>query len=465
MPRAICHYRREIGVGKHIDTLVCCGVVLSNRIWLTVLLLGTFLLSSIWAVILPTKPLGYQPDEGSHIAVIRFMASHHGAMPPYQMGYDTSIHPPLYHEIAALLYSIVSPSVGPNTGVIVVRLLSALISTGGIYATYLLARQTRLGRIVALPVATLAALIPMRLSLGGGASNENLAALGATASLLFLYMGIRRGFTNRRLFFLCFWTTLAIGSKVTCLGLLPAIVLGVVFARRPDQSLLRAGVIALAPAVAVLLTLGWWFAYNTIVYGDPLRKGAADRLWEGLQPGFVGVSERTGMSAWRYLVYILSGGWFSFWGQFNAMQIRFPLGIYLVFFVVQLVSFWGLGTKLCRLFSLSQRQIAMAVATVIFTICVLVIYIQYNWLHYTPQGRYFFVLLGPLCVFFVGGIHLFFRRYIPKQQTQRLLWGLMGALLIGLNVYTLWVMPTKQPVYLSNEPMTKWFTLFVHDKN
>ncbi|MBC7806282.1 MAG: phospholipid carrier-dependent glycosyltransferase [Akkermansiaceae bacterium] len=414
---------------------------MSDRSWLPGLLVGTFLLSATWAFILPTEPLGFQPDEGSHFAVIRFMAANQGAMPPYRMGYDTAIHPPFYHAIAALFYSIASRLTGTNAAVMVVRLLSAFIGTGTVYAVYRMARETRLCRTVAIPTAMLAALIPMRVSLGGAATNENLAALGASASLVVLYSAIRRGFTNRRIFVLCFWTVVAVGSKVTCLGLLPAIAVGAILSRKPDQPLRQVVVSTVAPVVAVLIALGWWFVYNTLHYGDPLRKGAADRLWDSVQPGFAVISERTGMPAWRYLVSILSGGWFSFWGQFKGMQHRLPIGVYAALFAAQLVSFWGIATRLSRPLALSRTQIAMGAATAVFAAWVLMIYIQYNWLHNTPQGRYFFVLLGPMTILFVGGIHLFLRRYAPGRHQQRIVWILGGVLLALLNLYVLYVMP------------------------
>lgn len=410
---------------------------MNNRVSLNWLLLTTFLVSTIWAFILPTTPLGFQPDEASHMAVIRFMAAHRGGIPPYTMEYNTSFHPPIYHESAAFLYSVASPLVGDDNAVIAIRLLSVLIGVGTVYAIYLLARQTRLCRAIAIPVAAFAALIPMRLSLSGAATNENLAALGSAAALVFLYSGIRRGFTNRRILFLTLWTAVAIGSKVTCVGLIPAIAVGVILARKPGQSLWRSLACVSAPVIAVLITIGWWFIYNTIHFGDPLRRSAADQLFGELIPGFAILTKRTGMPAWRYMASILGGGWFSFWGQFVRMQYRFPDGVYVTIFATQIVSFWGLATRLPFLTSLSRIRLAIIAATGVYFAWVFLVYIQFNWLYYTPQGRYFFVLLGPLAILFVGGIRLFLRRYLPNPRQQRLVWTVGGGLLLLLNLYAL----------------------------
>ncbi len=414
---------------------------MNSRARLALLLLITLMLSVFWAFLVPTDPSGFQPDEASHFAVIRFMAENSGALPPYTMEYNIALHPPLYHEIAALLYSILSPVFGAESARVGVRLVSAFLSTGTVYAVYLMARQTRLCRPVAIPVATLAALIPMRLSLSGAASNENLAALGAAASLYVLFSGIRRGFSNRRIALLSFWTVIAIGSKITCLGLLLAIGVAALVVRKPSPSWRGTGAVVLIPVLAVLLSLGWWFIDNTVRYGDPVRKNAVHELFGDLMPGYAGISARTGMPAWRYLLSIVGAGWFSFWGQFAGMRFRLPAGIYVALFAAQLVSLWGIATRLHRFPGLSRTQIAIGAATTAFAAWVLMIYIQYNWQYYTPQGRYFFVLLGPIAIFLVGGIHLFLQRYVPDRGYQQAVWMLGGLLLLLLNLYTLFLMP------------------------
>ena len=192
---------------------------------------------------------------------------------------------------------------------------------------------------------------------------------------------------------------------------------------------------------ALGVTLGWWFVFNTIHYGDPLRKAAADRLWDAVQPGYAVLGAQKGFAPWRYLASILGNGWLSFWGVFDGMTHRFPLPFYATLMMGQLAAFAGAALALRHILPRSRTERAIVVVTGIFAAWVLLVYVQYNWAHYTPQGRYFFVLLAPFGVLVAGGMHGLLRRVAAPPTTRRIFWYISGAFLLALNLYAAWVMP------------------------
>ena len=157
----------------------------------------------------------------------------HGTLPPYVWPYDTSVHPPLYHALASLVFRIFAPRFGSPAALLAIRLLTGLCAPGIVYLAYRSARNFT-SRSGALLAATFVLLVPMRASLSGGITNENLAALGAAGAFAVLLGGVRgrAGFTPRRLVLLMLWTVVGVGSKLTCLGLLPAAAIALIDAGR-----------------------------------------------------------------------------------------------------------------------------------------------------------------------------------------------------------------------------------------
>lgn len=399
----------------------------------------------------------FHPDEGSHISVVRYMGEHRLQLPPYASPYDTSVHPPLYHGLAGVVFGVAANVLGETGALRVVRLIGLLIGVGTIGFAYHAARQARLSRAVALPAAFLVALVPMRVSLAAAVTNENLAALGATATLALLYECLRYGFVGRRFFALLFWCVVAVGSKFTCAGLLLSVAAGLLYARQWHGQPARVPFLRFAALLgAVAVAWGWWFFYNTVHYGDPLRKAAADHLWDSVQPGYAVIGVARGFAPWRYLVSILGAGWLSFWGNFDGMKHRFPITNYFVLFALQLVAFVGVASALRRLLPRSPLERAIWGVTGIFAAWVILIYCQYNWAHYTPQGRYFFVLLAPFGMLMAGGMHALLRRFVRVPHWQGAVWAMIGLYLLALNLYALRVMPRdREPLHHDAESTAK----------
>ena len=199
----MCHGARRLAVWRNI-----------RRIWLPVL---TFFFAASWAFEVPVGSPAFEnyfPDEGNHLKVVRFIAAEH-SLPPYSFAYYEVAHPPLYHLAMAIVSAIVMPVLGNVHGPLLLRLINAL---SGAALTYLVGAgvaRVSTPRVAAL-AAGLAGLLPGRIAVSAGVSNENLVALagvGAFAALASQLRNPTRGEIN-----LSIWVALAVGAKVTGLG-------------------------------------------------------------------------------------------------------------------------------------------------------------------------------------------------------------------------------------------------------
>jgi hypothetical protein len=109
-----------------------------------------------------------------------------------------------------------------------------------------------------------------------------------------LTAGVRqRHFDTRTLMTVALWTAVGIGTKVTCLGLLP-VSIGVVagVGHRSSAPLRKiasqVGLILLATAALS----GWWYARNLVQHGDPLRRAEASAMWRERIPGYASLAEQ-----------------------------------------------------------------------------------------------------------------------------------------------------------------------------
>ena len=455
-----------------------------ERFALPLLLLATYLLSAAWALSTPIPSVSgpqailwgnFHPDEISHIAVVRYLAQHH-ALPPYLLPYDTSVHPPLYHGLAAALYLLFAPLFGDDGAMRMIRLCSPLYGVGIVYLVY--AATCRVAtRQTALLAALLVALIPTRIDLGGAVTNENLAALGAAGVFAVLVGGLydHQGFKPRQIALLTVYLCIGIGSKVTCLGLLPVVVLALLRqGYRRGQSLGEISGRLAAPVLGPLLCWGWWFVRNQILYGDPMRQVAANQLWDGMQPGFTFYHAVRHMSVLQYALSLGVQGWLSYWGKFDGFSRFLPRPAYLLPLAVELIALVGwwrlLRAAMPNLPTGQTGEIpllaprednaqpgplcppplrALLLLFALFAVFVVYVYFAYNWRHYTPQGRYFFVLLLPWGMLLAIGWQSALTRAVRRWATPLLL-----VLMVIVNLYVLYAVPRRLLMPLSLRRIT-----------
>lgn len=450
-----------------------------GRLALPAILVCTFLLSLAWALATPVAHIvptdlvwgNFHPDEGSHVAVIDFMATHR-ALPPYRDLYATSVHPPLYHGMGALVYGLaVAGGASYDRAMLMVRVCTAFCGVGIVYLTFAATRRVA-SRETAIFAALLVALVPMRASLGGGVNNENLAALGAAGVLATLVGGFcaSDGFTYRRALLLTLYLVVGIGSKITCLGLLPVALFAVVWRGRMRKQ--RSVVTAASMAMIVLVPLvcwGWWFARNQRLYGDPFRQHIVDRMWNTVQPGYAAIAAIRPLPVWSYALSVILHGYLSFWGKFDGFRYYMPLPVYALPLVLEIVGLIGLR-RLLRppdpdaeggiVANMSHRRETfllpgqwenfrrLALLFALYAAFVVVIFLRYNWTHFTPQGRYFFVLLIPYGMLFALGW-----RAALSPRAQRWATPTLLGLMLALNLYVLYVVPHRISMPLGIEKL------------
>jgi hypothetical protein len=399
-------------------------------------------LSALWAlrIPIPTFPPNqwshYNPDEWNHVAVIAYMATHR-KLPPYSIDYPTTIHPPAYHALGAVVYAAALPLIGRDGAVLLLRLLSGVMGAGVVWLVYRAARRL-MSHPAALLAAGVVAGVPMFVSLSAAVTNENLSTLAAAGALYTIVAGLSGGFDTRRVAALSVWASVGLTAKVTCLGLLPAAFFALWWAGR-KRGLPVAAITRQMSTVLIVCALasGWWFVRNHILYGDPLRAAVSIRLWHPVHPSYADYAARYGTPAWQHAAYIAAWAWTSFWGFFDALRCPLPIPLYLLLACVEA----AVGIGLLRIWRAGQVQghrAAFVWVVALLAAFVTAVFYQFNWQLFTPQGRYFFPLLLPFGVLMAAGWRALFPSRLRGVASAALLSGLLL-----LNLYTLAALSTR----------------------
>lgn len=424
----------------------------------------------MWAIFIPLPIEGgrewwgnYHPDEHNHVRVIEYIAAHH-RLPPFEgvppQSLYTSVHPPLYHVTAALLYGLGRPLLGHAGMLLLLRFLGCALGAGTVYLTYRAARYL-LPAGAAVLAAGVVAGVPMFVSLSSGITNETLAAFTASGALCTMIAGIRYGFVEqrRRLLALSLWVAAAIATKLTCLPLLAAAFLALLAAdrRRRRRRAGKAGEGVSTAAKGVLLrqmatvigvcalVIGWWLVRNQIVYGDPLMAAAHQRMWSQT-PGdaaaaVVAAQARAAhraMTTPQFLANTARGGWQSFWGIFDGFSRPLPMNAYYAIGALQFASMIGLIMALRRGRLRMPVQHLAGGVLLLFAALLLIMFVWVNVRVYSPQGRYLFPLLLPLGLATAAGWRALFPSRLRTAANLVLLLGLLA-----LNVYALIFMSVR----------------------
>ena len=397
-------------------------------------------LSVLWAVRVPV-PIGrdyaawwnYNPDEGIHIRTIIYMAAHH-SLAPHIFAYAVTIHPPLYHALAAVIYALTAPFLGMAHALLLLRLCSCAMGATVVWLTY---KATGLffSRKTGLLAAGFVGGLPMFLSLSPEISNEGLSSLIAAAALYTMALGIKRGFGPRRTLTLSVLVAAGILTKLTCLALLPAAAYVLWRAWRREAGARVVIVQRLALLMGTTLVLdGWWFVRNQLLYGAPVKATLNEADWSVFQPNF----HSLGWGHRQFLTYISWHGWESFLGQFDAQNIALPPAVLLAFLGLQICACVGLW-RLWRSGGIQGSRAVMAVAALIMVLIVTAIYVYFSLGHLSPQGRYFFPLLLLYGLAMAAGCRRLLR---AVRLRDRATMGVLAFLLL-LNIFCVFHYPHR----------------------
>ncbi|HEY8476462.1 MAG TPA: glycosyltransferase family 39 protein [Chloroflexota bacterium] len=448
-------------------------------------------------------PLLEAPDEPSHVAMVRYLATHRTLpvqRPPadFPVGQEGS-QPPLYYALGALLFSLSpAPDLAPTwedhnpyadfsrsrepranrnlyahtaeegfpyrgdvLGVRLVRMLGVLLGIVTVVATFLIARDLVPTRpAVRILAAALVAFNPQFVFLSGVVNNDGAVAASATVVLWLLVRWAAHGGGTGRALLLGLALGATLLTKLSA-GLIVPLV-GVVFVgdllreRRARPVVVRALIVASAAAFVA----GWWFLRNLRWYGDPLG-------WDAMLAAAGSMIRAAPLSALA-AVEVLWNARGTYWGALGWTNIFFNAWVYRVLDALVGAALVGLLVGLCRRRSLPvdrRRALQLAVVTLwpLLVLGGLVRWVQIN--QAADQGRLLFPAIGAIAVLLALGLdelrlagarvaRAWFARPSPpaRRRPQRAIGLLAGPAALGIvgvvaNAAVLWweIVPAFSP--------------------
>jgi len=258
------------------------------------------------------QPLGGPGDEDAHIQYVRFLADE-GRLPAWQAagggeaGYESQ-HPPLYYAAAALVYTLAEP-LPEHWRWYVLRWFSLGLGIALFFVVRGFALDFFRGRFAPAFAATAIFMLTPTTLLHVSYVNVDLGSVLCCSAVLWMSMRVARGTASRRdRVALAIVLGLGLLTKLTALGMLPAVVLACVWdpdvtpGKEREQRLMRLSLTLLGAAAIA----GWWYARSSWLYGTPFvhttgRYGPGLLLARvtGEGPGLLAVTLReTYLSTW-----------------------------------------------------------------------------------------------------------------------------------------------------------------------
>jgi len=375
-----------------------------------------------------TVEVGRPPDEGTHLAYMRFLL-HERSLPiftPDETNYEAH-QPPLAYILGAAALAL-------GKGVPeAARLVSVLAGLLIIWATYRLAEELNPldEPMMPLGAAAFAAFLPMHVLVLSSISNDPLNEAVFSVTCLGLVLGLRSGFTPQKAALLGLLMGIGILVKHSAIILVPMALLAFALDWRRHKK--PGAALALNAGLALLVMLvvcGWWLWRNTVLYGDPLVARKFQEVFKALgRPGPSYFTSR-GFSLATYWEIVVSNTFKSFWGLFgNIVEGQMPAGVYWAALAATLAAAVGL----VRL-PLAQKhnkalegwQIDAWLTLLVGCGLLLVVLVRFNTVFFQAQGRYLYPMISTIAVGFMTG----WTNVFPKKARRGAIMGLAAALLL-----------------------------------
>ncbi len=298
---------------------------------------------------------------------------------------------------------------GTVLAVRLIRVLSVLLGTLTVYATYRLGLSVLPDRpAVALAAAALAGFTPMFLFISASVNNDTLAVALSSLTLWLLADWIRRppaGLSRRHL---ALGVLLGLGalSKQSALGLAGLAAGAVLVApwahgrgwlgglRLPGLTRLMAealGVLALAAVIA-----GWWYVRNWQLYGD----------WMGWNQFLAIVGARPAEASLLQLWGERVGFVAAYWGLFGGVSVAMPDAVYSVLNLLAAAATLGLawgGLSAARARAISREQVVLWGLQIAWLAALMVGLIRWSSQTWASQGRLIFPGIAALSLLLAMG--------------------------------------------------------------
>jgi len=250
---------------------------------------------------------------------------------------------------------------------------------------------------LALSTVAFIALLPQHNAITASVSNDVLAEVVVTATILLLVREFRR-WRHPSPLALGALMAAAVLTKTTAYPALLLPPIAYILYRAPAKAYTS----LLTTYGLALLIAGWWPYRNIIVYGN------FDLLGLIRHDLVVAAQPRTGALDMSAASHFASVTFKSFWAQLGWMAVPADERIYIVLGILSTISGLGFLFMALRLarepFHLSPRQWAAAGLLTAIVIATVLDMFLYNLQYIQPQGRYLFPAIAPLALGFVLGL-------------------------------------------------------------
>ncbi|MEJ2149357.1 MAG: glycosyltransferase family 39 protein [Chloroflexota bacterium] len=326
---------------------------------------------------------------------------------------------------------------GTVLAVHLVRFMSVVISTLGVYFTYRVGEELFPDkRWLALAGAATMAFTPMFAFISGAINNDNLAVTLAALSLWLMLRIVREANAGRATWRWAAVLGVALGlaalTKTSTLALIGLAGLAMAYAAwklRRWQTFFLEGplIIALAAAIA-----GWWYLRNLRLYGDPL----------GLNAFIAILGQRARPASLRQLWGERFGFMQSYWGLFGGVNVPMPGWTYTVLNALAVVSVVGIIVFIVLRWLRGKRRLEdwAPIVLSLLMIAGIVLPLAVSWARITwsSQGRLVFTAISAISLWFMAGLVGWMPERWGKIAGGAVI-GLMGALTILAPF--LWIAP------------------------
>lgn len=335
---------------------------------------------------------------------------------------------------------------------LVARLVSALLSTLTVVATWSLARAVAPSDpFVWLSAAGFVAALPMHVFMGGTVNTDNMVTLLGAVCLALLAGGLRRGMSVGRWLLVLATLLLAIAAKRAAVALLPSVLVAFgshlreMLRSRPARIAAAVGGITLvAAAFGVMLGLPpldrvrAWLEFYFLNEPDQVSRIFDGRLTSAL--------------AWQLVPHYLYQLHNSFWGVFGWYSIQFREWIYQVLLVVSLACLLGVGLRVVLFLKKDRRtrgawDVGLLCPLVVATLTVLSVLERMTYLDLrgVPQGRYLFAGVAAIGVMFGLGLRAYLPRRLGSWLPAALVISMLVVMDLGVLRNTIWPAYVTRP--------------------